>query len=360
MKAAPWLLLALLPSGLWGQPALSAEGFAGQTLRIHPRYPEIRRPALALSLTAWRQTQGQSLWEPAFGLPRIGMRVLWLDAGAPAVGHAAGLAPCIAFPLLRRGRLTLEGDLAYGIARLGRPFDRQSNPANTALGSRWNNLSQLGLRASLRLRPGLALQLGLSAAHLSSADFRLPNLGVNVAGVQAGLQWGATEAPALPPRVRQPFLGRLRPGFRTGWGMVSVKTPGGPLYSVRTFSLFVQARRGLRLRVKAGADLFYHQGIYDYLQQHGSGEGHREQAWGGSLWLGWEWMLGRTSLSGQAGPYWQRPFLWESYRLYTHFGLQRYWFRQQERRRWNPFAGVYVFAHSGEADFPELALGCAF
>jgi hypothetical protein len=360
MRAA-LLLLALLPAGLPGQPAFSAEAFGGQTLRIHPRYPEIARPAFALALTAWRQAQGEARWEAAFGLPRTGLRLLWLDPGAPAAGRAWGLAPCIAFPLLRSRGFALEGELAYGLARLGRPFDLQANPANTALGSRWNNLTQLGLRASLCLHPRMALLLGLSAAHLSSADFRLPNLGLNVAGAQAGLQWGSARPLSRPPRgVRQPFLSRLRPGFRAGWGLVSVKTPGGPLYSVRTFSLFAQARRGLRLRLKAGADLFYHQGIYDYLQQHGSGGELRQQALGGSLWLGWEWMLGRTSLSGQAGPYWKKPFLWESYRLYTHFGVQRYWFRQQERPCWNPFAGVYVFAHGGEADFPELALGCAF
>lgn len=86
-------------------------------------------------------------------------------------------------------RVSLDYEWNFGLSGGWEPYDRQTNPANTTVGSPWNAYINLGLYLNWDLNPGLTLQTGAAFSHFSNGNTRYPNSGVNAAGLSVGLLW---------------------------------------------------------------------------------------------------------------------------------------------------------------------------
>lgn len=349
----PLLLLAQLRPGGWSA--------LGTTFPIHPDYPALVQPAYAVSLGLSQAVDGSRAWHHLFRQPRLRYEALWYDPGNPAVlGQALSAAIWLDLELARGSRWTLRYAFGKGPSFMTRPQDRRRNPTNIAYAGRLTDLTALQVYLRRQLAPTLALDLGVTALHYSSAQVTVPNLGLNSVGLHLGLQ-GLPRSP-LPLRfVPARVLRRgLRPALRLGHGFAARIIDDGPVYAVYTLMPYLTWQPWAKLRLAAGGKAFYHDGLYEFYETQDFGVGaHRRLATGVVAWVGAEWLLGHLGINLKLGPFLKRPLLMD-HRLYTELGLQYYWWDTQQRDGWQPFLGLYVHAHSGQADWGELALGVSF
>lgn len=107
-------------------------------------------------------------------------------------------------------RLSLNYEWNFGIAGPWKKYDRDSNPANGAIGSHVTALINLGVMLSYRLSPTLSVNAGIEATHYSNGNTRIPNAGVNTIGARIGLAYtfqGTNEDVITTPDPFTPWLG---------------------------------------------------------------------------------------------------------------------------------------------------------
>lgn len=346
-----YLLIGLL--GLY-LPALQAQMqwqvglHCGSTLRIHPQYPALPQAAWAIEVNRYRPL-------PA-GL-KAGVQLSVASPGNPdALGQLWGLTGSLDRPLWRRPRGGLRVAFHTGLARLTRPYHRIHHPANTALAARWVNLTLVKLYAYRKLG-AVQAQAGVAFWHYSSAKARVPNLGINLVMGYLALRPATELTP--PARVEASPLPRWQGGLRLGAGRTSRKVAGGPQYWVAAATLWGSYRWRPRLRVMLGSKVFFEESLVAFFRDQDFGLAQpARSAVGVIAFTGVELLIGRLGVRAWLGPYLRQPVLMP-YRLYTELGLH-YYLRHDRSARCQPFLGVGVHAHAGEADFGEWGLGLLF
>ena len=84
-------------------------------------------------------------------------------------------------------RLSLDYEWNFGLSFGWKPFDEQTNPFNTVVGSKINAYINLGLMLNWRFAPRWSLTAGVGLTHFSNGNTRYPNGGVNLIGGRVGL-----------------------------------------------------------------------------------------------------------------------------------------------------------------------------
>ena len=84
-------------------------------------------------------------------------------------------------------RLSLNYEWNFGLSFGWKPFDEQTNPFNTVVGSKINAYINLGLMLNWRFAPRWSLTAGVGLTHFSNGNTRYPNGGVNLIGGRVGL-----------------------------------------------------------------------------------------------------------------------------------------------------------------------------
>jgi hypothetical protein len=333
----------------------------GPILKINPRYPEQLRPARFAQLGVRFPSNGEKAWQERYGFPQISWSLLVGELGnGPVLGQAVSVLPRLHGNLWSKGGFRLQYGLGTSFVWMNRPFDPVRNPTNTAIGSRLSSLSTFELGVGRRLGKEWEAYLGFSGIHVSNANARVPNLGINIPAWKIALRYGLEPSSSPAPRKQEFPPSRYRLGIRLGRGMAGHIAPAGPTYPSFLFSPFVFRDWRQKFRFKLGLDAFYHGPSEAFLLNHGADWlNPRQEALGLVLYGGADWLLGRLAITTQLGPYLIRPQLLD-YALYTKLGLQGYWFDQQTHQGPQPYVGMYVHAHSGEADFAEFALGWLF
>ena len=337
----------------------------GPTLQINPVFPEITQISGLLEVGIRYKTFGNKLWHERYGFPEIGLSAVYLSLGNPEVlGWGVSLLPTFRGIMKAKGKFQLHYVLATSLVFSPNIFDRISNPSNNVLGSRMSNLTHLGLEGSWHIDKRWTCVLGFSGTHISNSHVRIPNLGVNIPAWKMGVQYQISP-PTTEPIASQADTSRasgisLYPGIRLGYGFTASKIPNGPVHPVYLASLHLNTFWRNKIRFRIGLEGFFNESIYSFFRNH-------QADWvplpsgaiGIAMYGGFEFALGRFSLMGQLGPYLKRAELMD-YLLYTKLGVQYYWIDQQVQDRMQPFLGVYVHSHSGEADFAEIGIGWLF
>lgn len=84
-------------------------------------------------------------------------------------------------------RLSLAYEWNFGAAFGWKPFDEQTNPLNTVVGSQINAYIHLGLRLDWCFAPQWHLTAGVGLTHFSNGNTRYPNAGVNLLAGRIGV-----------------------------------------------------------------------------------------------------------------------------------------------------------------------------
>ncbi|MEZ4829202.1 MAG: acyloxyacyl hydrolase [Bacteroidia bacterium] len=351
-----------LPAG--AQTYLYASGHYGRMLKIKTDWPEIYRNASAFEAGFSARTSGKKIWHGLYGFPETGFRFVFFFPGNPEVfGYAFSLSPTLSFPIAQRRAFQLRFNYDYSLGIITRPWNRTANPENNVIGSPVNNFVRFQLESRWQVSDYWQITLGTAYSHFSNARTKVPNLGINIPSVSlgAGFQIKKTYDHVIENRqIPAPGFGKLHLSVAFGYGINSQKSPGGPLYPVYSGEVAIHTIRNHKIRLAAGVKYFFVESLYAFiLNQDIPFENPGKAATGLIVYSGGEFLMGHWAIVAHFGPYVKKPYQM-NYLLYTRFGTRWYLYDQQENSRFQPFAGVYVHAHSGEADFAEFSLGFLF
>lgn len=346
----------LLSDGLHAQQKLSFSYKTGQVLPIHPDYPPSTL-AHGFCLAWTKALHGKAAWHHLLKNPSLQLGFQYWTLGNPEVlGNVFTLQPELLLPIHKRMKVEIGTSIAY----FTKTYEPELNPTNIAVGSHLSSTSNLGISYACPIANHYEIALGIGMSHFSNANTSTPNLGVNIpyVSVQAGKKLGNQQAQETAPPMLPDLDKRLHLNLRGGIGMTEALTPNGPKYPIYTLTAFVQKPISRIFRWRAGLE-----GLYSVYARSSmldmEMKDYLSRTYGAVLFGGFSCMLSRISLIGQAGPYLYKPY-GMNYKLYTKFGAEFYPFDTQLRPRKQWFLGIYVHAHSGQADFGELGVGYVF
>jgi hypothetical protein len=306
-------------------------------------------------------TYGKKAWEQRRHYPRLGFAVMGIHYGNNAVyGDLLGVYPNITLPLISGGRLEWTLRIGNGIGYVSRTYSRVDpiNTTNVAIGSHVNDLIMILTEARYRVNNHWTLNGGAFITHISNGSVRKPNLGINVAGLSAGLSYyPVTSRPARFERSLKPLSNRVLLQLRYSMSLVSSNTPGGPLYPVYVGTAYVSKRWRSVNKAFAGIDYSYHENLYAHLRNNGLEPG-REQShsYKSAIIAGNEFMLGRVGITTQLGVYIKKGYQ-QKEDVYEKVSFN-YYCVQRER---GPVKEFFLFtslkAHLNVAEMGEFGVG---
>ncbi|MEY3398565.1 MAG: hypothetical protein RL220_1159, partial [Bacteroidota bacterium] len=242
---------------------------AGDLIRIHGEYPS-NGWSVAGELQLLWQCNADKRWMSERGRPFLGVNCIMVDFGnADVLGRTFALVPQV----MRRWSLGtsyffIRGGL--GIGYFNKSYDKNDNPDNLVFGSRFANVSNLGLGLGCRIGKQHSLEIGGAVIHASNAHVRVPNIGGNVVGLQATWRSGGEIKPPDPTKTSADKKEDLHwyPAFQFGYGLHSfpgtVRPIGGPLYSTIGATLWMTTRRSTLADWSAGVHYHYYSAYEQY------------------------------------------------------------------------------------------------
>ncbi len=170
-------------------------------------------PVFELNLQ--QETYGKRIWERAFSYPDIGISFLYtgLDK-SHELGSAYTVFPFIDFPLTRYKNFSVNFRFGLGAAYITKRFDRLTNYKDLAIGSHINASANMMFKLKYKLTERLNISLGFGLQHFSNGALKLPNYGINILAVNAGVAFRlAKENKSIGDRFiapTEPFSAILR------------------------------------------------------------------------------------------------------------------------------------------------------
>jgi Lipid A 3-O-deacylase (PagL) len=305
-------------------------------------------PVGSLELFYERTFSGLRAWHADLPGTAWGVHAQYLALGNPVqLGHAYTAGPYVRLPMDRKLLFALR--LGVGLGAVEKPFQREENYRNHAVGSYLNCALHILVEARKTLGP-LAFGLGVGLDHLSNGSTRMPNLGVNIPCVRVAVQYDRPRTLTAP--VDSPDPGpRTQLYLLASAGARRTFPVDGPLYTALTLWGNAYRRISPRSLVGAGVDIFHSVALAPLLRNQ---EGEqtiitRTDLLQGGVHLAYAFTLGKLHLVVEQGAYLHTAYK-ERGLLYQRFGL-----RHEVGRRW--LLGLTLKTHLTTADHMEMGVG---
>lgn len=329
---------------------------------IYPHHAELDRfysrfPSMELSIQ--RVSLGNHSWEQLYNNPDIGISFFYSGLGGkPELKEVYALMPFINFPLFRTGDFSLGFRLAVGASYFPHPYDSIDNPFNQAIGTHINAAVNLMFDARYKLNDWITLSGGISFQHFSNGGWKMPNFGLNIPLVNAGIAfrpYGKGSDTIIKPELQcQRSL--------NGWERVRIDLGIGIGYknSMQTLAqnfLVLQAYGNSFLQVSPkssfglGFDVSYDPSYIALMEKEGQPAGPRYRFIVPGINAGYALGISRLMILMNLGVY--PGNMIPNGRIYEKLSLQ-YQFSD------NLFTQLMLKAHITAADYISLSIGYTF
>ena len=340
------------PSGYWKNTAISLQGSYGSFLTIAPKAQYLRDSYTSFGELAFsKQTDGRQPWQTANHYPRLGVAAIYGNTGSRKyIGHMAGAFPFVSFPLLHHRQWTTQFRLGTGAVWIQKPYDPVSNYKNALIGSRFNYLINMMLENEIRLSGHISLNAGLSFTHISNGCLQLPNLGLNIPALTAGITYHTLKTPVTVNPTKASYNAHIQYMVSTSVGMKQSPWVGSPHYVVNVLSAEASRAFNYSNRYGAGLSLFYDRSlVIDASGLTFSKEESRKVQ--GALYALYEHQMGKVSIPVELGFYVYHPY--DNNFWYQSLGLR---YRLAPHWQWS----VQLKTHLGKADYIHTGFGYTF
>lgn len=311
----------------------------------------------------WK-TRGTAAWQFRRHFPTVGVGFTYTYYDGQHYGQSIGCYPNLELPLIRRSNWewTLRFGMGLGyISKRYAPYGPNYDTLNNAIGGHINNFSLLSSDLRWHLNEHWDIQGGINFTHMSSAKFRLPNLGVNLLAAHLGIRYFPnTSKPVQAVSTLPPLRNRWLLQMRQGLAMSTGESKGSAASPVYLSALFVSKRYWSKNKVYAGIDYSYHEALYDFQRLQGIHPGdEKKYAWKSGLYAGHEFLYGRVGLVTQIGVYIHQAVL-PSPIIYQKLGMN--WYLRQAEQGYikECFVSTLLKTHYATAELAELGIGLGF
>lgn len=351
------------------QPApgfgIEATALAGRIFKHTQRFSgPIPRLSGGFDLNFLWKTRGTAEWQHRRHFPTVGVGITYTYYDRQDYGQSIGFYPNLELPLIRRSNWewTLRFGMGLGyISKRYAPYAPDYDTLNNAIGGHVNNFSLLASDLRWHLNEHWDLQGGINFTHMSSAKFRLPNLGINLLAAHIGVRYfPVTAKPRIEARLLAPLPNRWLIQFRQGLAMSTGESRGSAATPVYLSALFVSKRYWSKNKVYAGIDYSYHESLYDFQRLQGIHPGsEKKYSWKSGVYAGHEFLYGRVGLVTQIGMYIHQAVL-PSPIIYQKLGMNWYLRQSEIGPIKECFVSTLLKTHYATAELAELGLGIGF
>ncbi len=353
----------------------------GKIIKNFPDFPE-RCPAVLSEINIGQQCSGNKKWHQLYGYPTAGVAFIYgIMGNDDIIGRSFTILPNLSFTTKKYRRWGFQWKVGMGFAFFSKKYDRVTNPDNRLIGTTMTNMAMGSVDFRYDISKYYTILLGVSGIHYSDAHYQLPNIGINFPAVNLSLKYFPSGRPNLYKNDSLPdFANKILFNVRLGFGANefggSLHPTGGAKYPIYTGSLFLSKRYSHKNNVQLGIHINYHTAFYDFIIQQEIYDSHqRIRAFTGQIFLGHEFIIGHFGLITQLGIYFYNPFFgklqeiqgystgfsnWIKRYNSNKLGVNYYFTNPLKTTKNNVYIGIALKANFGQADFPELSIGCAF
>jgi hypothetical protein len=305
------------------------------------------------------QTDGSKPWHDYWGFPRLEQSVHFNVFGETDVlGYAIGAAPGVGFYMFRGDRSSLLLHLATGLAYLTREFNPLTNPSNNAIGSNFNNTTQIKLSYETPIIKTLSLDIGFGLTHYSNGLNSSPNSGINVIGFHFGIKPTIANRKVPKGSIAQPLTISKNWGINgyVSYGLSEHRITGGPKYPIKNYTLGIFYQSHSFIKWHAGLDYDYALVFYEFaIRDFQSEEDANGKATSTAAYAAIEGVFGNLSVRCQVGYYLEIFYDRQESLPYSKFNfIYNIPYEIYEVR---PFVGLLLKTHVAVADYVALQVG---
>jgi len=258
-------------------------------------------------LNIGKSSSGNKLWQIENNLPDIGISLQCIDFKNPLqLGYALTASPYIEIPLNKTPKILRPSiRLCWGLTYITKSYDSNENKENIAIGSHFNSFVQFRCFWRFKLSNLLRIEPGITFTHASNGKAKNPNLGINVASLNLGLNYAIQSKanqsiPKIDSSTKTKSKNELIFFTAIGFNQKQIASP-----SLKTFVYSFAYQRNLRNSHKyvLGIDVFYDQNyLIDYenvFKNKAQGIDQLRM----SIKLGYSYNVGRFSFPFELGYY---------------------------------------------------------
>jgi hypothetical protein len=310
------------------------------------------RPVFA-ELDISYNTNGQKLWQQINGYPEIGLGLLYGNSGSREyIGKMGAILAFMKPAFYKSHAVNLTGEFGIGPGWIQKPFNAQTNYKNLVIGSSLNVCIKLQAGAEIKILPKTQLEIGFSFTHFSNGSMKLPNLGLNIPAISAGLKYSFIKPEILPKRFLPPLEKKWNYYLFILAAYKQAKPLESPLCWINLMSFEMLKEFSHTGRFGGGFNLTYDRALREEIPFSTTfAYDQSKLKLEASLYGSYEYVMGNFSIPFQLGVY-----LYNNYpvtALYENIGI---------RYRFSPhwIAGAALKAHFANGDFIQWGLGYKF
>jgi hypothetical protein len=354
--------------------------YSGVLPKTYPIAPASRYAFFSSISLNW-QVNGKDKWHQLYAYPSGGIDVCYGSFDNPSeLGYTFGLVPTLILNSPKESKFW-RAKIGFGAAYFNKPYNAVSNASNYYVGANFANLTFLSLFWKKKINKDLYFSYGGAIAHSSNGHTRLPNVGLNLLLLNAGLEIGSTNHKHHYDIEKD--KGKLSYATKFGVGMHEFgamgKAIGGPNYPSYHFSFWVsKSYKNIHL-LQAGFTLAYYTSFRDYItSQSLYDKSINIYSSTALIFGGHEFVFGKFSLSTQMGLYVFNPFFIKQKKLEgtwdsvsekleafnsNRLGLIYYPFKKRNTLnnvKNQLMLGAFIKANLAQADLFEYSIGYVF
>ena len=346
------LVRAQLPNSIVSRLVLEGKYHYGIIIPHHGNMVHLTDQHISFfEVNAGLRGTGENKLDQLYRYPDKGISLMVSDlGGSPYLGKMVCLFPWLNYPMAQSKRLAFNFRFGLGLAYISKPFDRIENYKNIAIGSHINAMAQVLFELKWKATSRLSLAAGLSLTHLSNGAFKIPNLGLNIPTLSAGVTYKINKKEPELFTQELPPLSRKWEMDVIVWGGVSeLWGAGGDKYPAYGIMTTFNKPISLKRKLSAGFDIYYDNALREVLRRDGITAKLPFESMRAGITFGHILTFSRLSFIIQVGAYVyqkEKSDGWVYDRMMLQYHINRH-----------IFVNVALKTHLAKADLIEWGLG---
>ncbi len=330
----------------------------GYTIAHNSEVKEVQGYPRILKLDYSSKLKGKEFHEK-MNNPLAGISFTLIDHDNRETGRSYSVSGFLQPTLRKWENSELFTRVSFGLAYVENPFDPVNNQLQKAIGSNVNYLGEVQLIYSYGLTERVNLNVQTGMTHISNAARKLPNSGLNILFLGAGLSYQISDESAevfkkFNQRNLEYEVGQLNHYVMLRSGVKSIRALDFAVFPAYGLNYTAALRYGALGSWTAGLDVDYNRG---YVRENmaiieSSGIDRPFVRWRTGFAIGHELHMNKLSMITQFATYLKRP------RVDHSLFYQRYGLKYHLSKNW--FAAATLRAHGGRADYMEWTFGRRF
>jgi hypothetical protein len=299
-----------------------------------------------LELDIKQRTYGKKSWQQEYNYPVIGYCLSFfnMDKKKP-LGNTYSFIHYFSKPIIKIDKSSLSYRIGGGPGFVYRTFDARENYKNNVISAHFNYALSGKLEYSFILKNNVLFNTGVALMHLSNGAMKVPNLGINIVSLYAGLELKSSSVHEFVKDTLLPVKKTYGLNVFTGVSLKETYPVSGPKYFASTISLYGDRVLNRKSIFNAGMDLMFDASVKRYAKNDSLEFSKLIKA---GFIAGHELVISKLSILTQFGIYLYDPVLQR--KIYQRYGVKYYFTKKI-------FGGIAMRVHIGNVDYVEWGLG---